>query len=153
VTCPLASPARNPVARDHTNDARSRVSSNRSKLLHVWRDSPAICGYIDEGGSEVFPLNFSTRVSPYFVEWQEDHFSYLGNFHRGLAPAAKAGAAVGYIDLTGAWAIEPRFSNAREFSDENLAPVALSAEHVLLDREGNIIANGDQVQARLDREP
>src|SRR5512133_353852 len=40
VTCPLASPARNPVARDHTNDARSRVSSNRSKLLHVWRDSP-----------------------------------------------------------------------------------------------------------------
>src|SRR5512133_1164252 len=42
VTCPLASPARNPVARDHTNDARSRVSSNRSKLLHVWRDSPGL---------------------------------------------------------------------------------------------------------------
>src|SRR5512133_2257834 len=42
VTCPLASPARNPVARDHTNDARSRVSSNRSKLLHVWRDSPGV---------------------------------------------------------------------------------------------------------------
>src|SRR5512133_147806 len=40
VTCPLASPARNPVAREHTNDARSKVSSNRSKLLHVWRDSP-----------------------------------------------------------------------------------------------------------------
>ena len=48
-------------------------------------------------------------------------FDGVGRFAQGVCPA-KSGELWGYIDPQGDWVIEPKFAEAREFSEAGLAP-------------------------------
>jgi hypothetical protein len=47
----------------------------------------------------------------------------------------------GYIDTTGAWVIEPRFTAAYNFGEFGRAPVRLGGRTALIDRTGRIVVD------------
>lgn len=64
-------------------------------------------------------------------------FSYVGDFHEGLAPASSH-SLWGYIDQNGSWVIEPMFQEARPFS-EGLASVQANGQWAVIDKKGNVV--------------
>jgi hypothetical protein len=61
----------------------------------------------------------------------------LPEFCEGLAPAEKGGK-VGFIDVTGEFAIPPRYSEAKNFA-EGLAPVGVGRKLGYIDKTGKFV--------------
>lgn len=96
------------VAAGHFSEGRAAVIPEEGGLL----------GYVDTGGQMVIPARFAPAAGG---RVEDRHFAS----GRALArPAGQKGAARhGYLDRSGAWAIEPAYPFARSFG-EGLAPVS-----------------------------
>lgn len=83
--------------------------------------------YIDRSGK--------TALIPAARGWNRRS---LDSFHEGRARLQSSDGKFGYIDITGDWAVTPRFNYERHFS-EGLAEVEVDERWGYIDRKGNLI--------------
>jgi hypothetical protein len=109
-----------------------RVSNFREGLAYVEKDGKA--SYIDLKGEVVIPL--SSPVT------DADHIGFEPRFFNGLAVARGPSGALGFIDKTGAFVIEPMYYDAHPFSREATwvaysNPFEYYSTSFLIDRQNN----------------
>ena len=66
-------------------------------------------------------------------------FREAESFSEGLACVSPDGARYGYIDVTGAWALEPRYSGLRSFLNGRAIQGGENDAITVIDRSGNVV--------------
>ncbi|HBH3655659.1 TPA: WG repeat-containing protein [Clostridioides difficile] len=86
-------------------------------------------GYVDKNGEIVIDYAFNGLSG-----------DFIGNFSEGLAYATITNRLNEYIDKTGKIVIQPKFDDAKDFS-EGLAGVKIGDKWGFIDKEGKIVIN------------
>lgn len=113
------------------SDTYRRIYSFNDGLAMVVSEDGERCGFINEMGKEVIPLNY--------VDLDYDH--NMSDFSEGLALVIKEfgnNTLYGYVDKSGNEVIQLQYSYARNFK-EGLAAVEKNGKWGYIDKTGNTI--------------
>lgn len=107
-------------------------------LARVEKDGK--CGFIDEAGNLVIPLEYDSDRYSYFREGLA--LVYVGGEYLPASQRIRTGGKCGFIDKTGKVVIPLEYDSATHFS-EGLAAVAKDGVQYLIDKSGSIVATLD----------
>ncbi|MCL2109905.1 MAG: WG repeat-containing protein [Oscillospiraceae bacterium] len=98
------------------------------------------CGFIDDTGEIVIPLEYDSDRYSYFSEGLA--LVYTGGSYRASTQRERVGGKCGYIDKSGEVIIPLQYDNATAFS-EGLAIVEKDEKQYIIDKTGEIVAELD----------
>jgi|GEM_PF-2292521 len=112
----------------------SIVGSFNEGLATIEKDGK--CGFIDETGNIIIPLEYDADRYSYFSEGLA--LVYTGGHYMNVSQRVMEGGKCGFIDKTGKIAIPLIYDNATAFS-EGVAAVSKDGKQYLIDKNGNVV--------------
>ncbi len=133
-----------------------RAEIDRSLHVTLLADRPELptgWSYIDDGPGEDGLIKVQQSGLPALrrmgfaddsgrIVFSSQSFRSISNFHDGLARVEETGAKYGFIDKSGHFVIEPRFTAAEDF-DDGVALVQTPGRGALIDTAGRELSSWD----------
>lgn len=126
------------------------VYDGSGQLLFTGADLVRDTGYpsatVSDGGEGLWLIEFygeDVDSQSWFCDARGERvlgpFAEAGAFSEGLACVTLDGERYGYIDVSGAWALEPRFGSYAVFRDGRAVQSAADGSRLVIDPAGNVL--------------